>query len=258
MATPNALERLLGGRSAATTILPPSEQVPVGSGRPLPLPNPLSELVYDPLTRKIKLPARPAGSMRPAITDGAETLVDMTPNESTLRPVVPVTPDESPSFGVTRNKVLDAARAAVIGRIRQQQESGARSYAPADAIAADVAIRQSLAQNKMPLPPTSAKPVSLRRMENGGIIADYSDGSRVVTGRYGTGYTNPQGTSGKGTIEGIPAAQWFQEAANRQNQMVDMGVGKDLYIPEGRKAEFAEGTRRLKAAESAASKAKKA
>lgn len=231
---------------------------------------PTGDFVYDPTTRRVKLAPRPAGGIAPAITDienqpirpedvpdfrGVDEILRGNPSLPRQRPsppIIPVTPDASPNIAASGNRVLDAARAAVLGKIREQQQTGVRSYAPADPEAADAALRESLRKGGMSAPPTSAKPVSLRQRPDGGIIADYSDGTRVVTNRFGVGSSTPGPRTGVATIEGDPASQWFQEAANRQNRVVDMGIGNDLYIPEQRQAEFAEGTRRLKAAEAAA------
>lgn len=272
MATPNSLEKLLGGRTSANMIRPPASTpaVPAGSGAPLqPLSLPSDNFTYNPLTRQVErlprsvveLPTRPAGGIAPAITDTENQPITTpysvdeilgAPRQRPRPPIIPVTPDASPNIAASGNRVLDAARAAVLGKIREQQQTGVRSYAPADPEAADAALRESLRRGGMSAPPTSAKPVSLRQRPDGGIIADYSDGTRVVTNRFGVGSSTPGPRTGVATIEGDPASQWFQEAANRQNRVVDMGIGNDLYIPEQRQAEFAEGTRRLKAAEAAA------
>ena len=277
MATPNSLEKLLGGRTSGNMIRPPAPTpaVPAGSGAPLqPLsPLPSDNFTYNPLTRQVErlprsvveLPTRPVGGggggIAPAITDTENQPITTPysvdeilgiPRQRPRPPIIPVTPDASPNIAASGNRVLDAARAAVLGKIREQRQTGVRSYAPADAEAADAALRESLRRGGMNAPPTSAKPVSLRQRPDGGIIADYSDGTRVVTNRFGVGSSTPGPRTGVATIEGDPASQWFQEAANRQNRVVDMGIGNDLYIPEQRQAEFAEGTRRLKAAEAAA------
>ena len=156
----------------------------------------------------------------------------------------------------------EAARAAVLGRMRQQQEAGVVPYAPQNQQAAGDEIRKRLSMNQegqataVPRFVNTETVQTLQQRPTGGVVADYGGGNRVVTSRYGTG-TATAGPRKGGMIikedgKSIPAAKWFQEAANRQNRVVDMGVGNDLYIPEQRQAEFAEGTRRLKAAETAA------
>lgn len=164
----------------------------------------------------------------------------------------------------------EAARAAVLGKIREQQEAGVIPYAPENPAAADEELRNrimAMQKNENASLPLSVKPMfagsvqTLQQRPTGGVVADYGGGNRVVTSRYGTGTATAGPRKGEMTItedgKTVPGSQWFQEAADRQNRVVDMGEGGALYVPKARQAEFAEGARRLKAAEKAsASKAK--
>ena len=149
----------------------------------------------------------------------------------------------------------EAARQAVLAKIFEQQQQGVVPYTPENPTAVDEELRNriiAMKKNENPSLPLGVKPMftgsvqTLQQRPTGGVIADYGGGNRVVTSRYGTGYATTGPRKGEAIIEGKPASQWFQNAANRQNTVVDMGVGKELYIPEQRAAEFAEGTRKLK------------
>lgn len=83
----------------------------------------------------------------------------------------------------------EAARAAVLGRLRQQQTDGERSYAPANPQAAHEALMAALG-NKMP-DVGGRLPQTLQRLPGGGIIADYGEGVRVVSGPRGTAASVP-------------------------------------------------------------------
>lgn len=161
----------------------------------------------------------------------------------------------------------EAARAAVLGKIREQQEAGVIPYAPDNPQAVDAELRKRLAVTQggqavaVPRFINAGSVQTLQQRPAGGVVADYGGGNRVVTSRYGTGTATAGPRKGEMTItedgKTVPGSQWFQEAADRQNRVVDMGEGGALYVPKARQAEFAEGARRLKAAEKAsASKAK--
>lgn len=154
----------------------------------------------------------------------------------------------------------EAARAAVLGKIREQQEAGVTPYAPDNSEAVDAELRKRLGVTQ-PRFINTGSVQTLQQRPTGGVVADYGGGNRVVTSRYGTGAATAGPRKGEMTItedgKTVPGSQWFQEAADRQNRVVDMGEGGALYVPRARQAEFAEGARRLKAAEKAsASKAK--
>jgi hypothetical protein len=146
----------------------------------------------------------------------------------------------------------EAARQAVLAKIFEQQQQGVVPYTPENPEAVDEELRRRLAVTSdgqaraVPGPMFTGSVQTLQQRPTGGVIADYGGGNRVVTSRYGTGYATTRPRKGEAIIEGKPASQWFQNAANRQNTVIDMGVGKELYIPEQRAAEFAEGTRKLK------------
>lgn len=161
----------------------------------------------------------------------------------------------------------EAARAAVLGKIREQQEAGVIPYAPDNPQAVDAELRKRLAVTRggqavaVPRFINAGSVQTLQQRPTGGVVADYGGGNRVVTSRYGTGTATAGPRKGEMTItedgKTVPGSRWFQEAADRQNRVVDMGEGGALYVPKARQAEFAEGARRLKAAEKAsASKAK--
>lgn len=89
-----------------------------------------------------------------------------------------------------------AARAAVMSRIREQQQQGVR-------------------------PTFSGDGITVTQRPTGGAIVQYPD-KRVVTSRYGTGASSPT-KKGPTTIEGVPAAKWFADAAKRQGQRIVVG-----------------------------------
>ena len=118
----------------------------------------------------------------------------------------------------------------VAGRRQSLIELGRMGPQPlANPRAADRAIidRLPAAQYQQLREVVEAPPETVKAVPGIGNLTNY-DGARVMTGRYGTGVaTNEPRPNPNRTIEGIPAAQWFAQAAARQGE-ANRFSGKDI------------------------------
>ena len=116
-------------------------------------------------------------------------------------------------------QIAREAPANVAGRRQSLIEFGRMGPQPlANPRAADRAIidRLPAAQYQQLREAVEAPPETVKAVPGIGNLTNY-DGARVMTGRYGTGVaTNEPRPNPNRTIEGIPAAQWFAQAAARQ------------------------------------------
>ncbi len=116
-------------------------------------------------------------------------------------------------------QIAREAPANVAGRRQSLIELGRMGPQPlANPQAADRAIidRLPAAQYQQLREAVEAPPETVKAVPGIGNLTNY-DGARVMTGRYGTGVaTNESRPNPNRTIEGIPAAQWFAQAAARQ------------------------------------------
>lgn len=164
------------------------------------------------------------------------------------------------------------AEAAVAGRKREQEQQGLRSYAPNDATKVAGELSRRLLDSSLSndiyesFLPNRKKyldkyysgdflhrsvPYETRKKEeelavgqdlpnaqitqrpSGGVIVRTPD-KTLVTSKYGTGVALPK-SSGKKTIEGIPADEWYAQAAARQGQNNKYAAS----LPNGRGIAFA-------------------
>jgi hypothetical protein len=88
--------------------------------------------------------------------------------------------------------------------------------------------------------PQDVEDITVREMPGIGKAVQYGPAATVVTGRYGTGVATKEATPNpKRTIEGIPAAEWFKQAANRQGISNKFAKTEDPGAsPEARKERF--------------------
>jgi len=116
-----------------------------------------------------------------------------------------------------REKLMNAGAAARM-KMREQEEQGVRSYAPADPFEAAVALSRKMYESGVPFPNQLAEPTQLQQRPTGGVIASYGPQERVVTSRYGTGSATVGGTRKPATFDGKTKAQFFGQAAARQGE----------------------------------------
>jgi hypothetical protein len=117
----------------------------------------------------------------------------------------------------TRERLGNAGAAARM-KMREQEEQGVRSYAPANPEAANVELTKRMLVPNLPMPSATPTPTELRQRPTGGVIASYGPNERVVTSRYGTGSAIVGGTGKPATFDGKSKASFFGQAAARQGE----------------------------------------
>lgn len=150
-----------------------------------------------------------------------------------LEDLTPPKPDAQQLFQQAMNMRAQQGREAVELRKRQQLEQGVGGnygdgyYYPADTSAVAQSIRSSVPASQLAgfRRPDAGSVNSTKVVPGIGHITDVqledsgANGNRgyVMTGRYGTGSNVQRDKPDPNrTIEGIPAAEWFKRAANRQ------------------------------------------
>jgi hypothetical protein len=169
-----------------------------------------------------------------------------------------------------RKRAYAEASAAVAGRKREQEEQGLRSYAPNDVTKVADELSMSLHRSNLHdaygaffpnlgkhlhkyysednlydrVPYEERKKeeelaarqdlqnAQITRRPSGGVIVRTPE-KAIVTSRYGTGVALPKAT-GEKTIEGIPAAQWYAQAAASQGANNKFATA----LPTGKKDEL--------------------
>jgi hypothetical protein len=114
---------------------------------------------------------------------------------------------------------LGNAGAAARMKMREQEEQGVRSYAPANPEAANVELTKRMLVPNLPMPSATPTPTELRQRPTGGVVASYGPNERVVTGNRGAGTAViPTGPRKPATFDGMSREQFFGQAAARQGE----------------------------------------
>ncbi len=158
-------------------------------------------------------------SLRPRL----ETIfVNTRPMVSAATSPVAASPAMMQAPRLTAAEILNRARAAVLARRREQQQQGAVPYIPAQPAIVDDVMRTTLSRANLPQPSMSRDVTTVQQRPTGGVIVNYGPRERAIKGQYGVGSATSE-KKGPTMIEGMPAAKWFQEAANRQGQRIVVG-----------------------------------
>lgn len=115
------------------------------------------------------------------------------------------------------NERAIANREAVDLRRQQQVDMGMVPVQPnlERASILDDYLRSNLMRSNLPQPSPVRLPTQTQVVPGIGHLTEYPNNERVMTGRYGTGVATMEKPKER-TIEGIPAAEWFKQAAIRQ------------------------------------------
>lgn len=126
---------------------------------------------------------------------------------------------------LTAAEILNRARAAVMARRREQEQQGVVPYIPAQPAIVDDVMRTTLSRANLPQPSMTRDVTTVQQRPTGGVIVNYGPRERAIKGQYGSG-SFVEGNKPSTITENnktIPAAKWFQEAANRQGQRIVVG-----------------------------------
>lgn len=138
------------------------------------------------------------------------------------------------------NERAIANREAVDMRRQEQVDMGMVPVQPnlERASMLDDYLRSNLMRSNLPQPSPVRLPTQTQVIPGIGHLTEYPNNERVMTGRYGTGVATMEKPKER-TIEGLPAAEWFKKAANRQGVSNKFAKTKDAGAsPEARKERF--------------------
>lgn len=170
------LLNILSGGGIGTAVIPPRD-VRIAAGQPFIDPEQMRR-DFDPTTPTVVVDTRSPMVAAPAKAD-------------------PVAAAQA-AYNAMVARRGEAARAAVLGKIREQQESGVIPYTPDNPQAVDAELRKRLGVTQ-PRFINAESVQTLQQRPTGGVVADYGGGNRVVTSRYGTGTatTGPSASKAK-------------------------------------------------------------